>query len=277
MGCSAGNYFAISPSPATTSAAKSSRLIAFPFPFHYKRTGLHVEALNHERLKPLRYSFRPLQLNHLDRGGDGGGGGGGGGGNGGGGGDDESGSFFNFDRNSLLLPSHLVLSSNEESRSVPYALLVSVAASLSYFVLSSSPARAKTGEIDDSVYEIKGGKRIELLPDYAKDEFVVPEKVWFWPRSSKHGNSTSSQMTLGDVWTKCRDLTAGLLLPEGFPESVTSDYLEYSLWRGVQGVAAQISGVLATQVIRFPLLKSSTFVFVAKCNEELFEDVRSWR
>lgn len=41
------------------------------------------------------------------------------------------------------------------------------------------------------------------------------------------------------------------MLPEGFPESVTSDYLEYSLWRAVQGVACQVSGVLATQSLLY--------------------------
>lgn len=96
------------------------------------------------------------------------------------------------------------------------------------------------------MFEIRGGRRAELVPDYSKDEFIVPENMWSW--WSKGGNSTSP-LTLGDVWMKCRDLATTLLLPEGFPESVTSDYLEYSLWRGVQGIAAQISGVLATQVI----------------------------
>ncbi|XP_022637387.1 protein root UVB sensitive 1, chloroplastic-like [Vigna radiata var. radiata] len=42
-----------------------------------------------------------------------------------------------------------------------------------------------------------------------------------------------------------------LMLPEGFPESMTSDYLEYSLWRAVQGVACQVSEVLATQSLLY--------------------------
>ncbi|CAH1426212.1 unnamed protein product [Lactuca virosa] len=41
-----------------------------------------------------------------------------------------------------------------------------------------------------------------------------------------------------------------LMLREGFPCSVTSDYLEYSLWRGIQGIAAQV-GVLATQSLLY--------------------------
>ncbi|XVE99959.1 hypothetical protein REPUB_Repub03eG0244900 [Reevesia pubescens] len=48
-----------------------------------------------------------------------------------------------------------------------------------------------------------------------------------------------------------KDLVMRLLLPEGFPDSVTCDYLDYSLWRGVQGVASQISGVLATQALLY--------------------------
>lgn len=132
-------------------------------------------------------------------------------------------------------------------------MLVSLATSLSYFIFSSSPARAKAEENDDSIYEVRGGKRLELLPDYSKDEFIVPEKMWFWPWRSKDGNPMSSPVTLGDVWTKCRDLATDLLLPEGFPESVTSDYLKYSLWRGVQGIAAQVSGVLATQAMLYAI------------------------
>ncbi|KAG6389655.1 hypothetical protein SASPL_151127 [Salvia splendens] len=251
MGCSACNPFPLlrqpsSPStpPTATSAASFTLSIAFPFPSHRtgERTILH---LNHNRFTPLHYSSRPLH-----KGGVNGGGSSGGGGNGRSG-DDGSGNSFNFNRNSLfLLPWHLIFSNREESRSVSRALLFSIA---SYFILSSSPARAENGDNDDSVYEIKGGKRIELLTDYSRDEFVVHEKVLFWPWRSSDGNPTSSAATLGDVWAKCRDLAAGLLLPEGFPDSVTSDYLEYSLWRGVQGIAAQISGVLATQAMLYAI------------------------
>lgn len=262
MGCSACNPFGLphqapSPSPSllptTTSAANSTLLIAFPFRSHRTdlRTILHVGPLKHNRLKPLHYSFRPLHHDNLNGGG-GGGGSSGGGGNGGSG-DDDSNNFFNFNRNSLLLlPSYLIFSNKEESRSISYALLVSAATSLSYFIFSSSPARAKAEEDDDFVYEIRGGKRVELLPDYSKDEFVVPEKMWFWPWRPKDGNPTSA-MNFGDICTKCNDLATSLLLPEGFPESVTSDYLEYSLWRGVQGIAAQISGVLATQAMLYAI------------------------
>ncbi|KAK6158546.1 hypothetical protein DH2020_005860 [Rehmannia glutinosa] len=119
---------------------------------------------------------------------------------------------------------------------------------LCYFIFSSSAARAKTDDLsrnhEEVLFEIRGGKRVELVPDYSKDEFIIPENMWSW--WSKGGKS-KSLLTLGDVWMKCRDLAMSVMLPEGFPESVTSDYLEYSLWRGVQGIAAQISGVLATQ------------------------------
>ncbi|XP_020261733.1 protein root UVB sensitive 1, chloroplastic isoform X2 [Asparagus officinalis] len=41
------------------------------------------------------------------------------------------------------------------------------------------------------------------------------------------------------------------MLPEGYPNSVSSDYLEYSLWRALQGIASQINGVLATQSLLY--------------------------
>jgi len=48
------------------------------------------------------------------------------------------------------------------------------------------------------------------------------------------------------------------MLPQGFPHSVTFDYLDYSLWRAVQGIASQVSGVLTTQVsIYYPCHSSA--------------------
>ncbi|KAL7608225.1 hypothetical protein Lser_V15G10778 [Lactuca serriola] len=38
-----------------------------------------------------------------------------------------------------------------------------------------------------------------------------------------------------------------LMLPDGFPDSVTSDHLEFSLWRGINGTTSQVSGALSTQ------------------------------
>ncbi|CAK9149164.1 unnamed protein product [Ilex paraguariensis] len=94
---------------------------------------------------------------------------------------------------------------------------------------------------DEIVYEVKGGKRIKLIPDYFKDAFVIPPST----------SLLSFRNGIPNLWTHWRDLFMKLMLPEGFPDSVTSDYLEYSLWRGVQGVAAQISGVLATQALLY--------------------------
>lgn len=121
-------------------------------------------------------------------------------------------------------------------------------ASLIYFTVTSYAARAVSGNHEETVFEVRGGRRVELVPDYAKDEFLVADKMSPW--WIKRGNS-ATLLNLGDVWSKCVNIASRLLLPEGYPDSVTSDYLEYSLWRGVQGVAAQISGVLATQVMNF--------------------------
>ncbi|KAK3029739.1 hypothetical protein RJ639_038016, partial [Escallonia herrerae] len=130
-----------------------------------------------------------------------------------------------------------------------------------FFLLSSlccvcnfqlaSPAQARTNDSnaeksEGSVWEVRGGKRTKLVPDFDKDAFVVPVVTW-WPTSSAPG----FENVIPNLWTQCRDLFMRLMLPEGFPESVTSDYLQYSLWRGVQGVAAQISSVLATQSLLY--------------------------
>lgn len=109
---------------------------------------------------------------------------------------------------------------------------------------------------EEVVWEIKGSKRTKLVPDTSKDEFVVVSSSSLLPRSSSaNGNNevgdVNSSAGIHGLWLLCKDVFMRLMLPEGFPESVTSDYLDYSLWRGVQGIASQISGVLATQSLLY--------------------------
>ncbi|CAA2956333.1 root UVB sensitive 1, chloroplastic [Olea europaea subsp. europaea] len=180
---------------------------------------------------------------------------GGGGGGGGGRGDGWNNNFFNFNQYPFFL---FPFYSKFEKQHDPFAsavqghiylFLVSASASISYFVLSSSEAQAKTTDNEGIVCEIKGGKKVELVQDYEKDEFIVPKTIWSWDWGSRGKNSNISSFE--DVWMKCREFVFSLMLPEGFPASVTSDYLDYSLWRGVQGIASQISGVLATQSLLY--------------------------
>uniref|UniRef100_A0A7N0TWG1 Protein root UVB sensitive 1, chloroplastic n=1 Tax=Kalanchoe fedtschenkoi TaxID=63787 RepID=A0A7N0TWG1_KALFE len=99
-------------------------------------------------------------------------------------------------------------------------------------------------DVEGAVWEVRGGKWIKLIPDLSKDEFV--EALRLFPSSA-----SSVSTSFANLWLRIKDLVPRLLLPEGFPHSVTSDYLEYSLWRGIQGVASQISGVLATQALLY--------------------------
>ncbi|RID58539.1 hypothetical protein BRARA_F01832 [Brassica rapa] len=103
-----------------------------------------------------------------------------------------------------------------------------------------SESKGDTAE-KDTVWEVRGSKRKRLVPDYFKDEFVSQEPSF----------ELSSSLTPQNLLTQCRNLLIQFLLPEGYPNSVTSDYLDYSLWRGVQGIASQISGVLATQSLLY--------------------------
>ncbi|CAA0820404.1 Protein root UVB sensitive 1- chloroplastic [Striga hermonthica] len=265
MGCSACNLPSLTPPPSSTATATtfpattSTRLIAFPSRHHRtdKRLALHFQLLKPNRFPhftPLTYSVSPLSYYDCYGDRDGGDGRSGDDGGGGGGDDWSNNNFFNFDGKALiLLPFHFIFGDREDSYSVYLprhvnGLLISISAFLSYLVFSPSEARAKAEDLSDNheeaLFEIRGGKRVELVPDYSKDEFIVPDSLWAW---WSNGDKSRYGLSLGDVWIKCRGLVESVMLPEGFPESVTSDYLEYSLWRGVQGIAAQISGVLATQ------------------------------
>lgn len=78
------------------------------------------------------------------------------------------------------------------------------------------------------------------------DEFIVPSVTSAW-----WSKTMSFEDVIPKIWGECRELFMRLMLPEGYPESVTSDYMEYSCWRGVQGIAAQVSSVLATQSLLY--------------------------
>jgi hypothetical protein len=104
------------------------------------------------------------------------------------------------------------------------------------------------------VWEVRGSARTLLVPDPTGTAYLVAgddkrkqedgaEKV-----GAGHGELAALQRQLERSWRRCTDFALQLLLPDGYPHSVSSDYMQYSLWRGVQGVASQISGVLSTQV-----------------------------
>lgn len=130
--------------------------------------------------------------------------------------------------------------SDSDSNSNSYYPFLCLLGFCCFQLASSVQAKTNEGEV---IWEVKGGKRIKLVPDYLKDVFVNPTTMW-----SSSPSSLDFGVMIPNIWFQCKGLFMHLMLPEGFPQSVTSDYLEYSLWRGVQGVAAQISGVLATQV-----------------------------
>ncbi|TYJ23078.1 hypothetical protein E1A91_A08G166900v1 [Gossypium mustelinum] len=134
-------------------------------------------------------------------------------------------------------------SSSSSSHSYPFLLfLSSLLACSCHSQLSSALARTNgETEEDDVVWEVRGSKWTKLIPNFSDDAFVVSNGI----------SNLTKLLSLSTLWGQCRDLVMRLLLPEGFPDSVTSDYLDYSLWRGVQGVASQVSGVLATQALLY--------------------------
>lgn len=97
------------------------------------------------------------------------------------------------------------------------------------------------------VWEVKRGKWTKLIPDNGYDAYIVAQP------DTVAGIRLTQSFIPKRLWLCCRDIFMRLMLPEGFPHSVTNDYLEYSLWRGVQGIASQVSGVLATQSLLYAI------------------------
>ncbi|KAG9445494.1 hypothetical protein H6P81_016834 [Aristolochia fimbriata] len=124
---------------------------------------------------------------------------------------------------------------------VPYIINKDTLLSLTLLVclwqchLLAALAKALHLDLPECVWELKGGKWTKLLTNDSEDVFVVDTQG-------------PSSRPLGQ-W--CVHLLLQQMLPKGFPHSVSNDYLEYSLWRGAQGVASQMSGVLTTQALLY--------------------------
>lgn len=110
----------------------------------------------------------------------------------------------------------------------------------------------------DAVFEVRGGIWRRLLIDANKDEFVgdpVKETNKEAFATEEHARSNSKKslqgLSLERIFKWCSDLVRNLMLPDGYPSSVTRDYLDYTLWRMGQNIASQINGVLTTQALLY--------------------------
>ncbi|KAF0890607.1 hypothetical protein E2562_003803, partial [Oryza meyeriana var. granulata] len=131
------------------------------------------------------------------------------------------------------------------------------------FVLLQSDAFASipaalAEAIGASVWEVRGGARTLLVPDLTGTSYVVAgdgraKQAEEDGEKAGAGRAELSALwrQLERSWRRCSAVAVQLLLPDGYPHSVSSDYLQYSLWRGVQGIASQISGVLSTQALLY--------------------------
>jgi len=131
---------------------------------------------------------------------------------------------------------------------------------LLFLLLQSGAASAlaealgATGDDAGGVWEVRGGARTRLVPDPTWTSYLIAGDDGSKLEEGDAKGAGSSvdvaalQRQLERSWRRCTDVAVQLLLPDGYPHSVSSDYLKYSLWRAGQSVASQISGVLSTQV-----------------------------
>ncbi|CAL5033192.1 unnamed protein product [Urochloa decumbens] len=117
---------------------------------------------------------------------------------------------------------------------------------------------AAGGDDAGGVWEVRGGARTRLVPDPAWTSYLIAgddgskrEEGGDGEGGGSRVNAAALRRKLERSWRRCADVAVQLLLPDGYPHSVSSDYLNYSLWRAVQGVASQISGVLSTQALLY--------------------------
>ena len=79
----------------------------------------------------------------------------------------------------------------------------------------------------------------EYLQHVIQDQKLIPTK-------KKSLQQQSYSLSLVE---KVKTFARNAFLPEGFPDSVSEDYLNYQIWDTVQAFASSISGSLATQAV----------------------------
>jgi hypothetical protein len=197
----------------------------------------------------------------------GGGGGSGNGGSGGGGGkgDKEGGDgpFPDHTVLGLLLAFSGIVSVSEIQRWCRVPAVV-----LALFLLQQQAALALSGAKEEArtgVWEVKGGRWKYLVKHPERDEFVVAtvknseeealayeEELVKGATVNRDSKPNGVKLGVNNIVTRFVELSKQVLLPDGYPGSVTDDYMEYTLWRMGQVIASQISGVLTTQVSSLP-------------------------
>ena len=72
---------------------------------------------------------------------------------------------------------------------------------------------------------MRGGTRTRLVPDPAWTSYLI---------AGDDGSKREDEdEKAGGGPENLADVAVQMLLPDGYPHSVSSDYLNYSLWRGV--------------------------------------------
>ncbi|XP_061188413.1 RUS family member 1-like [Saccostrea echinata] len=65
----------------------------------------------------------------------------------------------------------------------------------------------------------------------------------------KTGKDRLLAVDLSPKWTSLTQFFMVVFLPQGYPESVSSDYLQYQIWDTIQAFASSITGTLAAQAM----------------------------
>lgn len=71
---------------------------------------------------------------------------------------------------------------------------------------------------------------------------------------------------------KLNDLLTKLFLPDGYPATVTSEYLNFSKWRGVQNLASAVMAVVSTEALLFGLGLGKATVASAAAAQWILKD-----
>ena len=128
---------------------------------------------------------------------------------------------------------------------------------------ASSPARSpsfsrKASDPVDSLPAVTPSSRHSrwhiVVPQAVKViETVGESETIFTTSAGEDGHSTSASVNVkrpeGELQTSLRRFASDCFLPDGYPASVTPDYLPYQFWDTAQGVCSYLSGVLCQRAM----------------------------
>lgn len=87
-----------------------------------------------------------------------------------------------------------------------------------------------------------GSRKGVLIEEYSGQPVQIYKSALTKPTKISRKNDFT-------LWLKAQSFFVTVFLPQGYPHTVTSDYVEYQIWDTLQAFASSLTGALSTAAI----------------------------